>query len=361
MSRSNNIFSRLKRKLPQHSSKIKLTLLLAGLGLGIFFLYSLVAPLTHLVQTLLKGPSAIISFTQDASQNLKTTQGRTNILLLGMGGEGHEGALLTDSIIVISYNHDQKTATLISLPRDLWVDSLKTKINAVYYYGEQKQAGGGLILAKSAVAEITDLPIHYGFAINFDGFKEAIDLVGGVDVDIKRTFDDYRYPIPGMENAYPEELRYEHLHFDAGLAHLDGELALKYVRSRHAQGEEGTDFARSQRQQQVLIAFKDKLISSKTLLDLPKINQLLGLYQVYIDTDILDTEYASFAKIALNLKSDKIHSISLATDDSKTGEIGILEVPQDKQPYQNQWVLIAKDNNWNALKLYIQNQLNQQD
>jgi len=191
MSRSNNIFSRLKRKLPQHSSKIKLTLLLAGLGLGIFFLYSLVAPLTHLVQTLLKGPSAIISFTQDASQNLKTTQGRTNILLLGMGGEGHEGALLTDSIIVISYNHDQKAATLISLPRDLWVDSLKTKINAVYYYGEQKQAGGGLILAKSAVAEITDLPIHYGFAINFDGFKEAIDLVGGVDVDIKRTFDDY--------------------------------------------------------------------------------------------------------------------------------------------------------------------------
>lgn len=360
MTRPTSFLAKLRRRLSRHFSKIKLSLLLAGLGFFFFLLYSLLAPLTNLFQTLLKGPSAIISFTQDTSRNLKTTHGRTNVLLLGMGGEGHEGALLTDSIIIVSYHHGQKTAALISIPRDLWIDSLKTKINSVYYYGEQKQSGGGLILAKSAVSELTGLPIHYGFAINFDGFKEAIDLVGGIKVNIKQGFDDYRYPIPGMENAYPEELRYEHLRFNAGLANLNGDLALKYVRSRHALGEEGVDFARNQRQQQVILAFKDKLISSETLLNLPKINELLGLYHVYIDTDILDTEYASFAKIALNLDNHSIHTINLTTGDPDSGEIGILEAPQDKHLYQNHWVLIARDNNWNALKLYIQNRLSQE-
>jgi len=310
------------------------------------------------MQTLLKGPSAIISFTQDPSDTLRSTNDRTNILLLGMGGEGHEGALLTDSMMVVSYHHSDKSISIISLPRDLWIDSLKTKINATYYYGEQKQAGGGLILAKSAISEITGLPIHYGFAINFEGFKEAVDLVGGVDVDVKHTFDDYKYPIPGMEDAYPEELRYEHLHFDAGLTHMDGDRALKFVRSRHAEGDEGTDFARSQRQQLIILAFKDKLVSTRTLLNPQRINELLGLYQVYIDTDILDNEYVPLAKIALTADKEKINTINLTTGDPENNELGILEVPKDKRPYQNQWVLIARDNNWNALKLYIEEQLN---
>jgi LCP family protein required for cell wall assembly len=327
------------------------------MGLAFFALYSLLPPVSGLLKTLLKGPSSIISFTQDPSQNLQATNDRTNLLLLGIGGDGHEGALLTDSMLILSYNHQTKKATLISLPRDLWVDSLKTKINATYYYGEQQQSGGGLLLTKSATKEVTGLPIHYAFVINFEGFKQAIDLVGGIDINIHRSFDDYLYPIPGMENAYPEELRYQHLHFDAGLEHMDGDRALKFVRSRHAEGEEGTDFARNQRQQQVLLALKERLVSTQTLLNPKKITELFDLYRQYIDTDILDTEYAAFAKVALTLDREELTTISLSTGDEETAQLGILEYPTNRTPYQGQYVLIARDGNWNALKQFIQNQL----
>src|SRR5690606_17112238 len=91
------------------------------------------------------------------------------------------------------------------------------------------------------------------------------DAVGGVDVNVERAFVDYEYPIEGRENAYPISSRYKTLDFKVGMQHMDGQTALEYARSRHAAGVEGTDFARSQRQQKVITAFKDKVFSTKTL------------------------------------------------------------------------------------------------
>jgi len=95
-----------------------------------------------------------------------------------------------------------------------------------------------------------------------------VDLLDGVEVDVENTFDDYRYPINGKENDLcdgdPEyDCRYEDIHFDQGLQLMSGETSLKYVRSRNAEGDEGTDFARSQRQQRLLLSFKEKNIYSK--------------------------------------------------------------------------------------------------
>lgn len=353
-----SFISKIQRRLNKHLPAIKTTSLILLAGVILFIFYSLSSPALNFFNNLLQGPSAAISITKNPVDSLRTTNDRTNVLLLGMGGEGHQGKLLTDSILLISYHYPSHKITLISIPRDIWVDSLKTKINATYYYGEQKKQGGGLTLAKSSVAEVTGLPVHYAFALDFEGFTKAVDLVGGIDVDVKNSFDDYKYPIPGMENAYPESTRYQHLHFDAGLQTMSGDRALKYVRSRNAQGEEGTDFARTRRQQQALLAFKDKLLSQKTLLKPQKISQLFDLYQKYITTDITQTGYAAFARLILIADTESIGSIPLITK-SQDDKLGILEHPVNQAPYDGQWVLIPRDNNWQALHQYIQNQLNQ--
>lgn len=332
--------------------------------LPILFLLALVGVLAYrplwqsVLDRLVKSPQFITNLSKDPAVSLRSTNGRTNILLLGMGGAGHEAPDLTDSMIVVSYSHGSGKLTLISLPRDIWVNSMKAKINTAYYYGEQRQEnGGGLILAKSSVEEITGLPIHYAFAIDFNGFVKAIDLVGGVDVNVERAFDDYEYPIPGKENVFPIADRYEHLHFDAGPQHMDGELALKFVRSRHAQGDEGTDFARSARQRKVILAFKDKVLSTETVLNPAKLTELASLYGQYIHTDIADADYASFIRLALAVNTDQIQSIALTTAaEIPEGGLAILQVG-DPSLYQGQYVLVAKDNNWSALKQYVVNQL----
>jgi LCP family protein required for cell wall assembly len=148
--------------------------------------------------------------------NLKSNGNRTNILLLGMGGEGHQGGDLTDSILLVSLDIGTNLATIIPVPRDVWVPTLKAKINTAYHYGEERRAGGGLDLAKSAVSEILGIPVHYGVTLDFQGFIKAIDAVGGIDVVVENTFDDYKYPIPGKETVEPESARYEHIHFEKG-------------------------------------------------------------------------------------------------------------------------------------------------
>jgi polyisoprenyl-teichoic acid--peptidoglycan teichoic acid transferase len=299
--------------------------------------------------------TSFINLTKDPQEILKNDNGRTNILLLGMGGAGHEAGTLTDSVTLISYKYQSRTPTIISIPRDLWVDSLKAKINTAYYYGEQKQKGGGILLAKSSVEELTGIPISYVMALDFGLFKKAIDLVGGVTIDVPSVIDDYEYPIAGRENALPIESRYEHLHFDAGIQTMDGERALKYVRSRHAQGSQGTDFARSERQRQILLAIRDQVIRSKILLDPVKINTFISENEKYFITDVNVTDYPAFLKIALDADTKNMKSIPLVTK-TENPEFAILEVG-DKKLFQGQYVLVAKDKNWAALKQFIQNEL----
>lgn len=319
-------------------------------ALIIFFGYCLsrlIPPVITFTQKMFIKPASLLSFTKNPQDILKNTNNRTNFLLLGMRGEG-DGALLTDSMLVVSYHYPSHKLSLISLPRDLWVSSMQAKINTGFYYGEEKKQGGGLDLAKSAVSEVTDLPIHYGFSINFAGFKHAIDLVGGIDVYVDATFDDFKYPIAGMENALPETDRYEHLHFDAGLQHMDGERALKFVRTRNADGDEGTDFARNARQQKVILALKDKIIQEKIFLDQAKVSQLADIFHQYIITDIDSDIYGALAKIFLQGTGSSIKSINLET---------VLTNPKNYAPYQGQYVLIARDNNWGALHQFILNEL----
>lgn len=283
--------------------------------------------------------------------NLASTANRTNILLLGIGGEGHAGSKLTDSIMLVSLDLSSKIPTLISLPRDIWVNSLAAKINTAYYYGEEKEKGSGLSAAKAAVSELTGLTVHYGLVLDFAGFTKAIDAVGGIDLVVDNAFDDFKYPIPGKETAEPESARYEHIHFDAGATHMDGATALKFVRSRHAEGDEGTDFARSLRQQKVINAFRQKIFSTSTLFNQQALSSLKSSIESSVITDISESEYGSFVRIFMTIAHDQ--SIKRLDFESQFTN------PKNTKPYGGQWVLTPKTN-LEELYAYVQTELNSQ-
>lgn len=297
----------------------------------------------------------ILSFFGSPKESLVSTGGVTNFLIMGMRGEGSDSPDLTDTVMVFSYNHDTKKPSLISIPRDLWIPSLKTKINAVYHYGQQASPSAGIALSQAAVLEITGLPIHYTSLVNFTLFQKIIDLVGGVEVQNPEAFTDSLYPIEGKENAMPISARYETVSFLAGPIHLDGVTALKYVRSRHASGDQGTDFARSNRQKLVINSLLQKYLSPDFLLNQQKVKLLFSLISNNLITNISPSLYPTLAKLALDIKSTPINQIALTDLPDDKGVKILYNPPVSK--YYGEWVLVPKDNNYNALKQYIQNKL----
>jgi LCP family protein required for cell wall assembly len=319
------------------AKKIFLAIILSFLVLAISWYYH--------NQTAKNIVSGVVS---DPISNLMSDSGRTNIALLGIGGQGHEGGDLTDSILFVSFKLSDGTADMIAIPRDVWIPSMKAKINTAYHYGNERREGGGTDLVKSAISETLGVPIHYAVTLDFQGFIKAIDAVGGVDVEVKNSFDDYKYPIPGKETVEPESDRYEHVHFDAGLTHMDGTTALKFARSRHAEGDEGTDFARGSRQQKIILAFRNKVFSTGTILSSETITKLKDSISSSVDTDISSKEYGSFLKVFLGLgNKENLKSVPL-TD--------YLINPKNTRAYGGQWVLVPTTT-WEDVHAYVAKEL----
>ena len=264
-----------------------------------------------------------------------------NFLILGIAGGNHQGQDLTDTIMFASLNPYQKQLALVSLPRDIWLEKWRAKLNSIYHYK-------GLPETKKTVEEILGQKVDYGIIIDFEVFQKIIDTLGGITVDVERGFDDYKYPIPGKENDLCNgdplyRCRYEHLHFEAGKQFMDGQTALKFVRSRNAQGEEGTDFARAARQQKVILAIKDKILSKEFLLSPKKAIQLFKLITLNIQTDIPKEKYWQLLKAG-----SKIRNIKTTTVNSN-----YLINPPISKKYDNQWVLVPKSGNWSEIQEYI--------
>lgn len=289
--------------------------------------------------------SQIIKFSSTSStSSLPTHQGRTNFLLLGIGGDAHDGPDLTDTIFFVSISHTSGQTVILSLPRDLWIPSLRAKINTAYHYGRQKSDfPGGLLLAKSAVSEIINQPVDFVIVINFDTFSQIIDLLGGIDVQIDRSFTDTQYPIAGKETDPCDgdiqyKCRYETVTFTAGQQHLNGQQALKFVRSRHSSDpQEGTDFARSRRQELVLLAVKTKLLALQTLKQPQIYTQIYTLLSQNVTTDITPDHHPSLFKLLLHARSLPYRSAALAEPDQ-------LSHPPVSSAYDYQWVLTPKNN-----------------
>ncbi len=334
----------------------------------------------------------VLSTAGAGGPKIAQTDDRTNILLLGIGGGKHEGPNLTDSIIVASFNYKTEKVTMFSIPRDLWVDSMRGKVNIAYQVGINK--GDALGYVKQIYSDLMGIPIHYVIRIDFSGFEQAIDEVGGVDINVPKRFDDYVYPIEGKEEDLcglhekeielsPEEAtksglkpgkqkvlvndsdkiateeadfacRFEHLHFDPQLTHMDGETALKFVRSRHGTNGEGSDFARSRRQQLVIEAFREKALSLSTLANPVKVTGLIKSFDKGLDTDIPLDQYLDFYGLSKKFKG--IDTVVL-------GDLGnnetFLETPNPAD-YGGAYVLVPPNGDFNILRQFVKDKLNEQ-
>lgn len=354
--------------------------------------------------TTLSGSTTVVNYILSGT-SLKSSEGRINILLLGISGGTRAGSNLTDTIMVASYNLKSNELYLISIPRDLWLPALSTKANAVYQTGISQ--GGGLSFAKTIVGNIVGLPIHYSLRVDFRGFIKMIDILEGIDVSVEKSFDDYNYPLEGKENdmcgnreeekEFNEEeakqlniepgkrkvlilpdgkiatdsaeedkgakyftCRYEHISFKKGETHMDGEEVLKFVRSRHGTNGEASDFARSERQQKVLEAIRAKVLSAQTLFDLDKITELIKTLGKSLETDISVKDALEFYKLAKDLKTT--HSIVL--DDSRRanlppGRLSLLVHPPALE-YSGAYVLISEDDDFATIQEYIRGVLSGQ-
>lgn len=285
--------------------------------------------------------------------NLKETDGRTNILLLGSDrrASGSISTNLTDTLLVASIGKYDKDVVLISIPRDLWVESPKgyhSKINAIY-------ANGGSEEALQVVQSVLGIPIHYYSLVSFDLFKETVNILGGVDVVVDKSFEDHYYPVEGKENA-PENERYETVRFEAGAQKMDGETALKYVRSRKGNNDEGTDFARSKRQQKVITAIKTKITSLDVILNPVKLKDLYDAYSKNVDTNVDFGIIQNFYLLSKEIDFSKIKSVVL-DDRSAANEGGILYAPEDTSLYGGSYVLIPRSGDFSQVRAYVQKYL----
>ncbi len=237
---------------------------------------------------------------------------RINILLLGIGGPGHDGAYLSDTNIILSIKPSTKQVSMVSVPRDL---SVKIpghgvrKINNANAFGEAAQSGNGGEYARKIFEETFGISIPYYARVDFTAFKELIDAIGGVNLDVERSFVDSSYP--GENDSYQTVI------FDAGPQHMNGDRALIFSRSRHGSNGEGSDFARAKRQQMVLAAFKKKLLSTETFLNPLTLQKIVSSLSQHIVTNVDFGQMMFLASFAKEINTDQIKTLVL--DDSPNG------------------------------------------
>lgn len=286
---------------------------------------------------------------------IKSTNGRTNFLILGLDQRENNKSLLTDTILFFSLDHQGKRHVLLSIPRDIWIPEMQAKLNSAYYYGNLEENDGKGWVEKF-VTKITNQPIHYSILVSFRSFIKIIDLIGGVDVYVERDFVDRKYPIPGRETdpcgGDPlTRCRWETVSFKKGWTHMDGETALKFVRSRNAEGEEGTDFARAARQRKVLLAIQKKILSPKFFLDKEKTKGLLQIVSQDIQTDLELKDLGVLARLLFQTKEADV--ISQSIPEITPEQPGFLINPPPSQ-YDNQWVLVPAEGDYGRIHGWIQ-------
>jgi LCP family protein required for cell wall assembly len=261
------------------------------------------------------------------------------VAFLGYGGPGHDGGNLTDTMLVAYVQPAYKVVTLISVPRDIWVtlpiDAEKgsgTKLNAAYAIGmdDRKYTHKPPEFTGAAGGEqVLGVPISGFVSLNFSGFQRAIDTLGGVTVQVDRSFTDPWYPIDGKQSdscgKTEEEIaattatlsaelaqhefpcRFETLSFERGMVAMDGSTALKFVRSRHS-SQDGNDFGRSTRQRNLLLAIRDKVFKLNFLPKIiPTINALVG----DVRTNISAEELQYWLSRADEFKEYKVTQVAL--------------------------------------------------
>ncbi len=277
--------------------------------------------------------------------------GRVNVLLLGKGGAGHEGADLTDTLVIASIDPIQKEMSLLSVPRDFYVSTTDNyKINSVYSQAKSKVLAGkrtsdinqraeaaGEAAIETKIEEITGIPIHYYVMVDFTAFEKAVNIVGGVDINVPSELAVYE--VFGRGNI---------LDVKAGMQHFNGARALGFARSRHTSAR--GDFDRSERQRLMLVALKDKITSAGTYGNPVKINQLVNDFGSHVSSNLSTGEVLRVYDIVKSIDSSKIGSIDLVTPPNVLIGGGFVNGNSVQQPK-------AGPTDYSAIQSFIRNTL----
>jgi polyisoprenyl-teichoic acid--peptidoglycan teichoic acid transferase len=256
--------------------------------------------------------------------------GRINILLAATSEDdkNHGGADLTDSIMIVSIDPSAKTAVMVSIPRDFWVKfdgkacpaGYEGKINAVYPCGEYLKfkedgyAEGGMGFLEKIVYQTFGIPVHYYAKTNYAPFKQVVDTVGGIDITLDSAIYDPNFDWQYGKNA---------LKLPAGPNHLSGTQALLLARSRNANGGYGTgnDFARTENQRKMLLAIKEKALSTGTISNPLKLYKLMDSFGTNIRTDMGKDDISALYQVAKDIDVSAISSVGL----EKTGSTQLIK------------------------------------
>lgn len=284
------------------------------------------------------------------------TSDRTNLLVMGYGGGTHSGAYLTDSMLVVSLLPQSHHTSLVSVPRDLFVQyppnsGQYTKINAIYEFASNNDkdpgAGGGAAAQKLAL--VTGMNVKYWLTIDFTGFKKVIDAIGGIDVYVPDSFNAC-YPKNDDAAVDPSWIKVQ---FNKGMQHMDGATAITYARAREplevcGKGTsenlaELTDFGRSARQQIIVKAVLSQIKQASTW---PRVYSAMDALQQAIHTNMSLADLGSFA-----LKMD--------LNDPKAAHIGLSNqnVLADGQASDGGYILQPANGDWAAIPAYIKQHL----
>lgn len=267
------------------------------------------------------------------SQPLKQdANGRSNILILGTSEDdpGHGGAFLTDSMMIVSIDQKAKTASMFSVPRDLEVEygmacnsGYSGKINEYFNcvnqdYTTAEAEQERLTQTRKFIGEIFGMDLQYGVHVNNTVIKDAVNAVGGVDVDVRGSNGD-----PGvLDRNFDWRCNYKcyYVKYDNGVHHLDGEHALYLAMARGSvaptYGLGNSNFDREKNQQKIIVALKEKAVSTGTLTDLGKVTGLIDSLGANLRTNFETSEIRTLMQLGSDIPAAEIKSISLFADDN---------------------------------------------
>lgn len=292
--------------------------------------------------------SSFFKFNGDIPPSELKTEGDSRINLVSLGVDAAAG--LTDSIEIISIDPINNTLSMISIPRDTYVmnpaENRKTKINEVYNSGLAKcerkpslcdsKVDGGAEAVKQVIKDNFGVSVQYFAKADFEGLKSIVNIVGGVQIYVDKPINDPKYP--NKTNT-----GYDPFKISAGMQNMNGEIALKYARSRQTT----SDFDRARRQQQVISAIKAKLLSLNILANPKKITDVLNSIGKHFKTDLTSGEMITLAKAVEKLDNSK--ATSKVLNDSPEGPF------RSSTNGVGQYVLIPKlgENDWSQVKDFV--------
>lgn len=291
-------------------------------------------------------------YTKAREKETSLKNSKVTILFLGLDKRDDEleKTLLTDTIMVSSLDFARRTLTVVPVPRDIWIAPLKTKINSIFYYGEEDDTTSGVDLLKKELTLITSITPDYYLILDYQKLGSLIDAVGGIEVDIAQAFTDNEFPNPQYNKDEPNSSPYITVSFSQGVQKLNGEKVLQFVRSRQSADSEGSDIARSNRQTLVIQSLLAKIKNPQFLTDAKRIGKLYKFWQENIETDI-DTSTLIAIGLALGGQEPVLKSASIPSEFTASTDSAILVNPPVGK--YGQWVFEPRTGDWEEVKEFF--------